>query len=116
MNTLKEPLNYIKHIRDECDYLLEDSAGVSYESFLANERLKRAFVRSLEIIGEATESIENEYRLQYPEIEWKKMAGMRDRLIHAYFDTNYKIVWDIVRNKIPVLRQQVEEIILESEV
>jgi len=82
--------------------------------FLENETLKRAFVRSLEIIGEAVKQIPDDFRLRYPAVEWRKMAGTRDRLIHDYLGVDYELVWDIVAKKIPELLLAMQHI-LESE-
>lgn len=69
-------IEYFEHIRDELDYLEKYSANLDFETFEADETLKRAFSRSLEIIGEATKSVPDDLRIQYPEIEWRAMAGM----------------------------------------
>jgi uncharacterized protein with HEPN domain len=100
---LKNYLEYLKHIRDECEYLVGASEGLFYEKFIDDETLKRAFVRSLEIIGEATKQIPADFKQNYPLVNWKEMAGMRDVLIHSYFGINYNIVWDVVVNYIPPL-------------
>ena len=80
-----EPLDYLRHILAEEDYLLEARTSLTYEAFEADETLRRAFVRSLEVIGEATKRVPDAFRAEHPQIEWRAMAGMRDRLIHGYF-------------------------------
>ena len=81
------------------------------EEFLSDETLKRASTRSLEIIREASKKIPKEFREKHNDIEWKNMAGMRDRLIHDYMGVNYNIVWDVMTSKIPDLHYQMIKIL-----
>ena len=107
----KEPIEFLKHIADECTYLLSVSKELSKDNFLDDETLKRAVVRSLEIIGEATKKIPADFKVKWSSIQWKNMAGMRDRLIHDYIGVNYSIVWDVLINKIPALNAQIQEVL-----
>lgn len=107
----RSPLEYLRHILDESNYLSRQTPGLSKAQFLADETLKRAFVRSIEIIGEATKQVPESIRQKYPHIQWRAMAGMRDRLIHGYFGIDYDLVWDVVINKVPELNQEIEEIL-----
>jgi uncharacterized protein with HEPN domain len=75
---------FLEHILDEARFLLDKSSGVDEDSFLRDETLKRAFVRSIEVMGEAVKQIPDSVRQKYPGVEWRAIAGMRDRLIHAY--------------------------------
>jgi len=99
-----EPRDYVRHILIEADYLIGRSAGLSFDAFAADETLRRAFVRSLEIIGEAAKKVPEDFRAAHPAVEWRAMAGMRDRLIHDYFGIDLELVWDVVQNRIPGLR------------
>ena len=90
---------------------MSKAEGLTKEQFLLEETLKRAFIRSIEIIGEASEKVSTELKNLHPQVEWRAMAGMRDRLIQDYLGVDYDIVWDVVQNKIPILRQQKEEIL-----
>lgn len=107
----KEPIEFLKHISDECIYLLTISNGLSKDSFLDDETLKRAVVRSLEIIGEASKKIPADFKIKWSSIQWKNIAGMRDRLIHDYMGVNYSIVWDVLVNKIPGLTSQIQNVL-----
>jgi uncharacterized protein with HEPN domain len=108
----KEPIEYLRHIRDECYYIKSViNQDILKDDFLLDETLKRAVVRSLEIIGEATKKIPVDFKLKSDTIHWKNMAGMRDRLIHDYMGVNYSIVWDVIKNKIPELYDQIIHVI-----
>lgn len=108
----KEPIEYLKHIQDECCYILSVIVeDMTKDDFLKDETLKRAIVRSLEIIGEATKQIPIDFKIKWASINWKNMAGMRDRLIHDYMGINYSIVWDVAKNKIPELYSQIIQVL-----
>jgi uncharacterized protein with HEPN domain len=92
---LPSTLELLRDILREAEFLESEAQRINREAFLGNEVLKRAFVRSVEVIGEATKQVPQDTRAQFPNIEWKKMAGMRDRLIHDYAGVDYVIVWDV---------------------
>ena len=104
---------YLRHILDEADFLESQVAQLDQVSFWNDESAKRAFVRSLEIIGEAVKQIPADTRLKYPEIAWRLIAGMRDKLIHEYFGVDYDIVWEAASGKIPLLAKTVRKMLGE---
>jgi uncharacterized protein with HEPN domain len=87
------------------------SAGLSFNEFAASDTLRRAFVRSLEIVGEAARKIPDELRAQHPDVEWRDMAGVRDRIIHDYFGVDHELVRDVVQKRIPELHSQLTAIL-----
>lgn len=105
------PHEYIHHILDEIDYILAQIENLDYDSFVRNPTIKRAFVRSLEIIGEASKKIPTEIKDIQTEIEWRKVSGMRDRLIHDYFGVDYTIVWDVATTKLQDLREKMQSLL-----
>jgi len=112
---MPDSIEYLKHIQDECLYVISViDKDLTKDEFLQNETLKRAVVRSLEIIGEATKKITADFKIKWKNIEWKNLAGMRDRLIHDYMGVNYSIVWDVIKNKIPELSKQISEVLAQE--
>ncbi len=102
---------FLRHIFDEIIFLIKETEGIKFEEFIKNEILKRACSRSLEIIGEAVKNLSPDFKKRYKEVEWKKIAGLRDKMIHGYFGVNWDIVWDVIRNQIPKLKEQVGNIL-----
>jgi uncharacterized protein with HEPN domain len=111
----KQAIAYLRHILDECRFILNVTSNMTKDQLLENEVMKRALVRSLEIIGEACKKIPADIKLKWHTISWKNMAGMRDRLIHDYMGINYAIVWDVVLNKIPELEKQISVVLDDQE-
>ncbi len=96
---LPTTVELLRDILREAAFLHTHAAQTTRDRFLADEVLKRAFVRSLEIIGEAAKKVPEDTRAEFPALEWRKMAGMRDRLIHDYGGVDYLIVWDVAASK-----------------
>jgi uncharacterized protein with HEPN domain len=96
-------IELIKHIQEETTFILKHIENLTREEYLIDEVFCRASIRSLEIIGEATKKLSNDFKNKHSQIEWKKIAGTRDKLIHDYYGIDYDIVWDILTSKITVL-------------
>ena len=105
---------FLKHILDECNYLLQEYSTNTFEDFINDTRLSKAICRSLEIIGEAAGHIHNDIKTKYNEVAWKEMSAIRNKIIHDYFGIDYDIVWDTLKTDIPVLKEWIE-IIIEQE-
>lgn len=101
---------YLTHMQ-EVAFLRIHVHDVTFDAFVADEMMKRAVARSLEIIGEAAKNLSPALRKRYPEVDWRGMAGLRDVLIHKYFGVNWRIVWDVLQNKIPLFEQQLRHVI-----
>ena len=106
-------LELLRHVLDEVRFLETQTARTDRAAFLVDDVLKRAYARSLEIMGEAVKQLSNEFTLQHRDIDWRGIAGMRDKLIHGYFSVDYAIVWDVAVTRIPKLRIQLAEILGE---
>ena len=110
----KFEIEYIRHILQECNFVVGATMGMDEVSFSKDEVMQRAVVRSLEIIGEASKKVSDEYKFKYPEIDWKGMVGMRDKLIHHYFGVDYATVWDAIKTEIPKLKKEIEKIVVNG--
>ena len=106
-----EPREFLRHIPAEADDLVGVSAGLSRAQLEEDPTVQRAVVRSIEIIGEATKRVPADIREANPDVQWRSMARMRDRLVHNYFGVDLDIVWDVLQTKIPALRDQIRRIL-----
>lgn len=102
----KSAIEYIRHILDEIAFLADKTTTLSEDQFMRDEVLERAFARSLEVIGEAVKNIPEEFTSSHPEIDWRSFAGLRDKLIHHYFGVDYALVWDVIKNELPNLKDK----------
>jgi len=103
--------DYIEDIVEAMSKVKKFTKNMSYQDFIKDEKTVFAVVRALEIIGEAAKNIPESLRRKYPEIPWKDMAGMRDKLIHEYFGAKLEVVWDTVKVEIPALRLKFRRIV-----
>jgi uncharacterized protein with HEPN domain len=103
----------LRHILDEMNFLVASCQGIEFEDLIENSEKQRAWLRSLEVIGEATKNLTCEFTEEHPEMEWRKLAGLRDKLIHHYFGVKWEIVWDVVKNKVPQFKHKIEIMLSE---
>jgi len=102
---------YLKHILDAISRIEEYTEGVKYEKFIKNNLIQSATIREIEIIGEAVKRLSEDFKKKYSEIPWKKIAGMRDKLIHDYFGVDIDAVWKTIKRDIPKLKSDIENIL-----
>jgi uncharacterized protein with HEPN domain len=102
---------YLEDVIEAIAKIQRYTAGVSFQQFSTDEKAVDAVVRNLEIIGEAVKRIPDEMRQKDPAIDWKKIAGLRDILMHEYFGIDVEIIWDIIQNKLPVLEASIRSML-----
>ncbi len=107
--------DYLEDIIDAMAKAMEFTKNMSYEEFVRDDKTIYAVIRALEIIGEAVKNIPEDIRKKYPDIPWRSIAGMRDKLIHAYFGVKIERVWEVVKRDIPNLKPKFEKILEELE-
>lgn len=99
---------YLDDIEEGCDKVRRFTSGMTAAEFQQDERTRDAVLRNLEMIGEAAKHIPDNIRQAMPDVEWRKIAGLRDMIAHAYFGIDENIIWDIVENKVPALQQAIK--------
>lgn len=110
----RETAALLMDILESCKRISEYTSGKNYEQFKSDTKTQDAVIRNFEIMGEATKNLPSEVRDNYPEAEWRLMAGFRDRLIHAYFGINLEIVWSAITSEVPKIVDSVRKV-LEQE-
>ena len=111
----KDPKQLLHYILEECSVIEQTKvSGLTFEKMMSDEIVKRAIVKSLENIGEAGSKIPVEVRVEWKEIKWKDVIGMRQRLAHDYWGIDYDIVWNVVQTKMPELKTAIEKILKEE--
>ena len=109
----KDDLIYIEHILHNLSKVLEYLNDVGYNHFLENEEKQDAVIRKIEVVGEAAKHLSPEFIAKYPHIPWRAIAGMRDKLIHGYFNVDLDTVWDTATQDIPGLIPRIQSIFKE---
>ena len=107
---------YLEDILEASEKIEIYIRGLTYEEFTKNSLVVDGVIRNLAIIGEAVKSVPSEIKKKHTNIEWKKVAGLRDIIVHKYSEVNTKIIWDIVENKLPELKKSVKKILEEIKV
>lgn len=107
---MKDDWVYIRHILDEIEYLQSVRPLLTYDLLTTNITTEHSITRALEIIGEATKNVPDRIKKQYPDVPWREMAGLRDRIIHGYFQIDYTIVWRVITEDLPVIEPKIRAI------
>lgn len=108
---MRNDRTYLKHIREAIETIEEYLKDVSYDRFVSNKMIIDAVVRELEIIGEASNNISDQFRKEHSGMLWRRMKNMRNFLIHEYFGVNTKVVWDTCKDDLPKLKSFIEKIL-----
>ncbi len=111
MRNAKDNKAYLRHIKDAADKILTYASTASLESFAASGWDQDALMHNLEIIGEAANNIESDFRAKYPDIPWRTIISLRNTLIHDYSDVDINVVWQIVTVDLPKFHKQIVDIL-----
>ncbi len=106
---------FLIDIREAIEKIERYTAGLTYSSFAENDLVVDAVIRNLEVIGEAAKHIPDEWRSNHPEIDWRRVVGFRNIVIHAYFEVDLEIVWTIATERLPELKVVIERLIQEQD-
>jgi len=108
-------LHFLDDIEESLDNILKYTRGMTREEFLANPMARDAVAWNFEVIGEAVKNLPDDLKARYPAVEWRKIAGLRDTIVHGYFRIDYEVLWGIIETDIPHFHNRIREIIEEEE-
>ncbi len=101
---------FIEDMRKACDKVIRYTTSLTREQFVADEKTFDAVMRDLEIIGEAAKHVPVEIRARHPQIDWRKISGLRDVVAHEYFGLDVEIIWDVITREVPTLHEQLGQV------
>ena len=107
----KDPNIFLAHILESIEWIEKEIKGLSKDRFINDVPTQDAAIRRLEIIGEAVKNLTTEFKKKYPDISWKKISGLRDKLIHDYFGIDLELVWTIIKKDLPPFKKQVKRML-----
>ncbi len=107
----KDPQIFLKHILESIEWVEKGIEGESKNQFIQDVPTQDIVIRRLEIIGEAVKNLPNDFKSKYPDVPWKKIAGLRDKLIHGYFGIDLELIWEIVKKDLPPFKKHIKEIL-----
>ena len=112
---MKDDRVYLRHILDEIAFLRRISEGKTLDDLIYDDYFSHAVRSAIEIIGEAAKNVPDPVKESTPDIPWRDMAALRDRVIHGYFRIDYSIVWDVIRNALPAVEPAIEALLIQRE-
>lgn len=107
----KNPKIFLEHIVESIDLIQGYIADLKFEEFIKLKETQDAIVRRLEIIGEAAKNLPKDFKEKHSEINWKEIVGMRDKIIHEYYDVDLKIVWDTIKGDLPAFMVKIKNLL-----
>jgi len=114
MSKKRRDKDYLHDIHEAMEMIGLYIKGLTYKQFATDRKTQDAVVRNFEVIGEAAKNISKDLKGRYPEIPWKQISGLRDKLIHFYFGIDYRIVWNITKKELPKIIRQIKELLQEK--
>jgi len=110
---LKDDRLLLTHIHNEIVFLRKITVGRNYDDLLNDEYYAHAVIRAIEVIGEAVKNLSAPLKVGHPDIAWREIAGMRDKVIHRYFEINWQIVWNVITDDLPALEPKIAALLKE---